>query len=241
MSVIRSAMIALALVAASPAGFTQTPASKTQSALPAVKGVDGRWEGKLVIGQAALTVVFRFHTDAAGTSALLDSPDQGASDIPVTALTREGDQVSVTIGDIGATFKGKLGADGKTMSGSWSQLGQTTPIDLAQKAAAVASRPVIQGLDGQWTGEIETGAGGLAIVITVTTDKAGTSATMQAPQQSAAHVPVTSLTREGAKVTMTFAAFGAAWEGDLSADGKSMAGLWRQSGNAMPLELVRQP
>ena len=251
MSIARHAIIALALalLGAGSAGFAQTPAAKgsatpdlaAKQALPKVNGVDGRWEGKLTIGQAALTVVFRFHTDAAGTQAVLDSPDQGASDIPVTALARNGDQLTVTIGSIGATYTGKLGADAKTLSGSWSQLGQSSALDLVQKAAIPAPHPGIQGLDGVWSGEIDSGAGALAIVVTVITDKNGTSATLQAPQQSPAAVPVSALTRDGKKVKFSLPAFGASWEGDLSADGPSMPGLWLQSGATSPLDLKRKP
>ena len=251
MSIARLAFIALALAqfGAGSASFAQTPGAPGSGArdlagkqvLPTVNGVDGRWEGKLTLGQAALTIVFRFHTDAGGTQAVLDSPDQGASDIPVTALARNGDQLTVTIGSIGAAYTGKLGADARTLSGSWSQLGQSSALDLAQKAAVLAPRPVIQGLDGVWSGEIDSGAGALAIVVTVITDKTGTSATLQAPQQSPAAVPVTALTRDGKKVKFSLPAFGASWEGDLSADGASMPGVWLQSGASAPLDLKRKP
>ena len=50
-----------------------------------VAGLDGRWEGSLDTPEGPLPVVLRVSTTAGKTTTVLDSPTQGAMDIPATA------------------------------------------------------------------------------------------------------------------------------------------------------------
>src|SRR5690242_3334968 len=55
---------------------------------PAVEGLDGTWTGLLASKRGRLRLTLRVHTDAGGTSALIDSPDQLAFGLTVNALHR---------------------------------------------------------------------------------------------------------------------------------------------------------
>ncbi len=93
---------------------------------PAVAGLDGRWEGKV---QAMLPIVVRVSTDITGTVAQMDSPLQGASNMPIPKFTRSGSTVSFEMPSIMASFTGELSPDGDKITGTFTQ-GMATPLEL---------------------------------------------------------------------------------------------------------------
>jgi dienelactone hydrolase len=124
-----------------PAAFRRGPAPPLPS-LPAVAGLDGRWEGKL---QGLMTLVVRITTDASGTRAVMDSPDQQAAGLPVASLTRNGAEITLAIPNVRGTFTGTLSPDGSRIAGAWTQ-GASIPLTLEHVsadagAAAVRNRP----------------------------------------------------------------------------------------------------
>jgi len=102
--------------------------------LPAVAGLDGRWEGKV---QAALPVVVRVKTDVNGTVVRIDLPPQ-ATDIPASTLTREGARVRFSIAGYAMSYEGTLSADGSVLTGAMSQLGQALPLVLTHASSDMA-------------------------------------------------------------------------------------------------------
>jgi hypothetical protein len=131
--------------------------------------LQGYWKGATQIGQTALPVVFKFTEPSDGQFvAELDSPDQGANNIVVSAVTYNKPAVHVEIGAVGGVFDGELADDGKEIKGSWSQAGQTLPLtikradpraDHAQAAAEAAkidySNSGPDDLTGHWTGALD--------------------------------------------------------------------------------------
>ena len=110
--------------------------------LPAVRGLDGDWAGTLDFGTAKLRLVLHVLSFDGGAKAGLDSPDQGVSAIPVTTLTGDGKAVAFGLASIGASFKGTLSADGRSIAGTFTQNGRDTPLTLARLApGAQAARP----------------------------------------------------------------------------------------------------
>jgi hypothetical protein len=99
-----------------------------------VKGVDGDWTGKLDVGGGqSLTIVFHIKTADGKTAVTLDSPDQGALGIPVAGIRRDGQKVSLDVQAVQGTYEGALAADGKTIDGTWSQLGNSLPLRIARQ------------------------------------------------------------------------------------------------------------
>jgi dienelactone hydrolase len=110
--------------------------------LPAVAGLDGQWQGTLELGSVKLRLVLRVVSRDGGAKAGLDSPDQGASGIPVTALSRDGQAVAFAVASAGLSFKGVLAADGQSIAGTFSQGGKDVPLTLTRLAAgAEAAKP----------------------------------------------------------------------------------------------------
>jgi CubicO group peptidase (beta-lactamase class C family) len=105
----------------------------------------GHWEGKITLSPAAeLGVLVDLAKPADGAwSGTIDIPMQGAKGLPLTAVTVEGAKASFEISGVPGkpTFKGILSPDGNTLSGDFSQSGQTFPFSLSRagekKAEAV--------------------------------------------------------------------------------------------------------
>jgi hypothetical protein len=98
-----------------------------------VKGLDGDWSGKLDAGGATLTVIFHIKTDAGKTVVTLDSPDQGATGIPVAGIKRDGQKVSMDVQAVMGTYDGTLAADSKSISGTWSQGDNSLPLVVTKQ------------------------------------------------------------------------------------------------------------
>jgi pimeloyl-ACP methyl ester carboxylesterase len=91
--------------------------------------IDGAWTGKLNAGAQTLTIVIHVNHDSNGnTTSSLDSPDQGASDIPAKVDYCSSDSIAISITDLGASFKGRL--NGNEINGGFSQMGYNFPLNL---------------------------------------------------------------------------------------------------------------
>jgi len=112
-------------------------------ALPVTAADDsiaGTWEGTLSTPQGDLRIVFKIQAADEGLTATLDSPDQGASGIPVDQVSFEDGKVKLGIAAIGdGGFEGTLADDGMTLDGNWSQSGMSMPLQLTRKAADEAT------------------------------------------------------------------------------------------------------
>lgn len=88
--------------------------------------ISGSWLGLLDVGAVKLRVVFKISKTADGKwAALLDSPDQGAKDIPCTSVSWEKDQVTIEMKDIMASFSGQLKENSGMIDGTFKQGGQS--------------------------------------------------------------------------------------------------------------------
>jgi pimeloyl-ACP methyl ester carboxylesterase len=110
---------------------------------PVVTGLDGTWEGAVVTPVAKLRLVVRIRTGPYGTVALMDSPDQLAYGITLEQLTRDGAKVGFKQTAIRGSYAGELSADGKTITGEWTQ-GKAVPLVLVKTTTqGRAKRPQV--------------------------------------------------------------------------------------------------
>lgn len=100
----------------------------------------GTWEGKLVTPGGSLRVVFHVASQPDGSlKATMDSPDQGATGIPVNRAAAETNTLRLESQMIQGSFYGSLDKDG-TLTGQWTQGGGTLPLVLrrVEKAKELA-------------------------------------------------------------------------------------------------------
>lgn len=91
----------------------------------------GDWEGELNALGASLPIVVHISETAGGElSATMDSPSQNAYGLKVSTIAFDGNQLRLEVRSIGGTYVGNLQEGSNTITGKWSQGGQTFGLDL---------------------------------------------------------------------------------------------------------------
>jgi len=100
--------------------------------------IEGIWEGKLKVPGIELRIVFKISKNPDGTlTATLDSPDQGATDIPVEEVIFIDNTLRLEVKSAGGVFEGKVSEDFLVIEGEWKQSGQTLPLTVNRVDKAV--------------------------------------------------------------------------------------------------------
>jgi CubicO group peptidase (beta-lactamase class C family) len=121
-------------------------------------GLEGHWEGSIVLPTTALQIRVDFKRSEGAWQATIDIPQQGAQGLPLQSVHFEAPQIHFELqaGPGLAVFDGKL--DGDKISGNFTQAGQSFPFSLQRGAApapapapasavAPAAKPSLDGLD----------------------------------------------------------------------------------------------
>ena len=132
-------LICLALIIASSVsmiGFAQQQDTSEIS-------IEGIWEGKLKVPGGELRIVFKISKNPDGTlTATLDSPDQGATDIPVEEVIFKDNTLRLEVKSAGGFFEGKVQEDFLSIKGELNQAGQSLPLVLERvEEIAKVNRP----------------------------------------------------------------------------------------------------
>ncbi|MDJ0839449.1 MAG: alpha/beta fold hydrolase [Acidobacteriota bacterium] len=207
--------------------------------------VVGVWNGVLKVPGAELRVRFTVTKDGDALKAAMDSLDQGATGIPCEVSFSEG-EVSFKSVRIGGGFTGSLSDDGKTLTGNWSQGGQTIPLVLARQAPGesqavgfVADDAFADKILGTWQGTLKPGSLELRVVFSVVrAEDRSLTGHMISIDQSPQEIPIR-IAAISNGVAFKVAMVNGGFEGTFSADGNSLEGAWTQVGNKLPLTLVR--
>lgn len=100
-----------------------------QTASPKSASIAGDWNGELNAQGTKLRLVLHIKKNPDGTlTATVDSLDQNANGIPVSAVNQTGNNVKLELAGIAASYQGKLNTAGTEMTGEWTQGGGTLPL-----------------------------------------------------------------------------------------------------------------
>ena len=222
-------------------GQTTSGATTGATAQPATpQNVAGDWEGALDTPAGQLRLVLHLTPGADGAlKATLDSVDQGAMGIPVSAVKLEGSKLNLTVDAVNGAYNGTVNADASGIQGTWSQ-GASLPLNFKRAVARAAAKPAPPSeIDGAWTGVLDTGAAKLRIVVKITNTSDGLSAQLQSPDQGQNWIPATAVARKDNALNLSFAGLGAEFAGKIAADRQTIDGTFTQMGVPMPLTLKR--
>lgn len=105
--------------------------------------VAGDWLGVLTVQGLKLRLALRVsRSDDGLLTAKLDSLDQGARDLPVEEIVRDGNSVRFTAKRLGLSYTGTLDAGGNVIRGAMQQGGATMPLNFERTASLpVLKRP----------------------------------------------------------------------------------------------------
>lgn len=126
-----------------PTQTQTTEQSGAKSTPNTAASLEGVWRGKLEVSGASLTIIFNLKRakDAPnGWQATMDSPDQGATGIPVTEVLVDNNKVQLNVPVIRGAFEGTFADGGDAIDGAWGQAGQAFPLYLQRSSAEEAYR-----------------------------------------------------------------------------------------------------
>ncbi|WP_428224013.1 alpha/beta hydrolase family protein [Flavobacterium sp.] len=95
--------------------------------------IDGSWSGELEVQGMKLPLVFNIKKEGTQFKTTLDSPKQGAKDIPVKTTTFENNILAIDASDLGISYTGNY-TNGK-IEGKFKQGGMELPLVLEQNKA----------------------------------------------------------------------------------------------------------
>ncbi len=108
--------------------FSSTKLNSLYGSNPDIKGI---WQGTLKISSVQLRIVFHISRDEKGNfKATMDSPDQGAKDIPVDSVSFTDGSLKLVINVAHGFYQGIYNADSVSFTGNWNQMGQSLPLVL---------------------------------------------------------------------------------------------------------------
>jgi alpha-beta hydrolase superfamily lysophospholipase len=131
--------LVLVLAACGSLSAEPDPDAPTDPDAPAPQDVAGRWEGAIAIAGQELGIIVNFRADGDTLTATIDIPQQGAADLPLGGIALAGDTIRFAIEGVGATFDGTVSGD--TISGDFSQSGQTGTFSLTRAGEVLAPTP----------------------------------------------------------------------------------------------------
>src|SRR5438309_7231113 len=116
---------------------------------PAQQKLVGTWQGILDAGAVKLRLVLNVSKEANGSlKATMDSPDQGATDLPFASIAITGAAVRLEMtSPAEAIYEGTLSGDGSEMSGQWQQGGQKFPLNFKRSGKTESSDPAAPKLE----------------------------------------------------------------------------------------------
>jgi hypothetical protein len=214
--------------------------------------LQGYWKGATKIGTATLPVVFKFSEPTDGQFvAELDSPDQGAKNLVVSAVTYDNPTVHVEIGSVGGVYVGVLGNDKNQIKGTWSQGGVTLPLtikridpraDLAQGSALEAKKDYAytspNDLTGHWKGALDVNGVVLHLALHVAKLPDGKLAgLLDSLDQGAIGIPANAVHFVAPNAHLEWQTIAGVFDGKL--ENGNLTGTWRQGAQSFPLVFER--
>ena len=197
----------------------------------------GDWVGVLATTQYGdVTMALHLKKDAGGYSGALDDVTLGFMNLRLGNVIVSDDHIAMAIPAAKATYEATWDPAAHQWAGLWKSPGAETGLPLRFSRGSPPPAPKVAGLDGDWNGAMEVGGIRLHLSLHVaTTEAAGTTAQLAVAEQGATGRPVSSITRDGDKVSFAMPYVGARFEGVLDPHARTITGTWRQSGAEIPL------
>ena len=207
-------------------------------------GPRGHWSGSVELPNQSLVMEVDLDKAAEGWIGSLAIPAQGASGLPLDSISFSGGKCIFHIkgapGD--PTFTGTLSADGKTMSGDFTQGPGNFPFKFSRGGdpkveVPKASPAVAKEFLGNWEGTLE--GPGLRLVLKISNDSVGSHAVLVSLDQGGVEIPASAIEQKGSNLTLEVKMVAGQFKGEINKDGSALTGTWSQGGNDLPLTLKK--
>lgn len=212
-------------------------ATAAQLAAPTLAG---KWHATMQTAAGSYALELSVKRDAqGGLTASLESVDQAPGEaIPVSGVSLDQDQLTLTIDALGAAYVGRFDAALDTWQGHWRQ-GREMPLNWER--GPLAQTPTVAGIDGDWRASLNRNGADLRLVLHVRTSSHGTRAKLDSPDMGIAGLDVVELTRDGERIGLKIPQASVVFKGELSEGAgnhaTALSGRWQRQG--MPTATVR--
>lgn len=192
------------------------------------------WLGTLDVQVAKLRLQLNLKQadDGSFTGAMI-SLDQGSIEIPFDTVSVKDKAFEFTIKKLQVEYKGKLDETNKTVTGNFTQRGQTYPLEFKKLV-----RAPVETLSQVWKGKMKAGPQEFDFQFRVYEDGIGGHVVKLDSFTEKITVPCT-LKHEGDTITITVTATQAKFVGKLDNAKEKIEGKWIQSGLEFPLTLTK--
>jgi fermentation-respiration switch protein FrsA (DUF1100 family) len=175
--------------------------------------------------------------------AKLDSPEQAVYGMEASSASREQNTLRFEIATVGAAFEGKLAADGKTLSGTWSQGGEKFPLAFTRRSGLAGGRKpmdAVSPLEGTWQGAFQNGNMRFRLQLHISHDESKKlKGTLDSLDQGATDLPMSKISEQSGAVHFEIAMVYGVYEGTLNPAHNAMTGKWSQNQDSVALEFKR--
>ena len=201
----------------------------------------GKWHGEMTTPLGPVAAVFRFEeVEPDFIRGYFDSPDRGATDIPISEVTLDGKAIAISLGG-NRGFTGTV-ADNGNLEGDFSQQGQKLPVTLTKGslpplALDIASAAQSQ-LLGNWQGKLTTPGGVLTIGLRFEKAADGSLvAYLDSPDQGMAGARIREASFNDGSLTVRSNLLRIVYEGSVA--GNTITGKLAQGGQNLDLVLTK--
>jgi pimeloyl-ACP methyl ester carboxylesterase len=105
---------------------------------------EGDWKGTIDAGVAKIDLVLHVVKKDNALSATLDSPDQGATGLPIDSISITGKSLRFEMKSLGANYEGVISTDGSHIDGEFSQQGQKFPLTFKRVAQSGSQESILK-------------------------------------------------------------------------------------------------
>lgn len=231
------------MIAASILVIAVTLAVGVSAQQPAPPSPSGHWTGTIEAGQG-IAVEIDLAEKSGVWHGTISIPSQGTRGMPLADVAIKPPAVAFAIkgapGD--PQYTGTLSADGKTITGTFTQGGGSVPLNLAWKGEAkfdvpAKSTPITKEVEGAWEGTLDVKGTPLRLVLKLANAAAGATGTMISVDQNNIEIPVSTITQEGTRLTLQLNMVSGSFTGELK--GGELTGTWTQGPLSLPLVFKR--
>jgi pimeloyl-ACP methyl ester carboxylesterase len=101
----------------------------------------GNWNGVLEVQGTQLRLVFNISEADGDFICTMDSPDQGAKDIPTSSTIVEGQKITIELANMQIKYEGELSEDGSAINGTFNQGPMSLPLSLSREKQEIKIKP----------------------------------------------------------------------------------------------------